>query len=255
MEGLILAAGLGTRLRPLTNDRPKALVEVEGHTLLEICIHRMAAAGAKHCVVNIHHFAPMMREYIATREWPCRVSISDESDMLLDTGGALRHAAPLFSGHDTVLVHNVDVLSSIDLKSVVTQHDADGNMATLCASRRDTGRPLLFDKNGQLTGRANTNAESNITKEEHGQQQLAFSGITAINPALFALLPNDDHPYPIIDEYIRLSHEGHRIMCLLHQADQWLDAGRPETLAKASMFMPYVQFTPNETSRRKTTNH
>lgn len=227
MEGFILAAGLGTRLRPLTNNRPKALVEVQGRTLLDICIHRLAAAGVEHCVVNVHHYAEMIKTYLWLRQWPCRITVSDESELLLDTGGALRKAAPLFSGHDTVLVHNVDVLTGIDLGAMVAEHEAADNLATLCASRRDTARALLFDDEGRLLGRAGG--------EEAGR--LAFSGIAAVSPALFDLLPEADHPYPIIDEYIRLSHEGHRIVRWLHAAEQWLDVGRPETLAKAAGFL------------------
>lgn len=227
MEGFILAAGLGTRLRPLTNDRPKALVEVGGRTLLDICIHRLADAGATHCVVNVHHFAPMVKSYLAEHQWPCRISVSDESGLLLDTGGAVRRAAPLFSGRETVLVHNVDVLSGIDLRAVVDRHEADGNLATMCVSRRQTARALMFDTEGHLLGR----------EGDAAGELLAFSGIAAISHDLFPLLPESDHPYPIIDEYIRLSHEGYRIMNYLHQADQWLDVGRPETLAQAATFI------------------
>lgn len=227
MEGFILAAGLGTRLRPLTNDRPKAMVEVNGRTLLDLCIHRLADAGATHCVVNVHHFAPMVKAYLAERQWPCRISVSDESGLLLDTGGALRRAAPLFSHHETVLVHNVDVLSGVDLRAVVRQHEADGNLATMCVSRRNTARALVFDADGRLLGR----------EGDAAGDTLAFSGIAAVSPELFSLLPEVDHPYPIIDEYIRLAHEGYRIMNYLHPAGQWLDVGRPETLAQAATFI------------------
>lgn len=227
MEGFILAAGLGTRLRPLTNDRPKALVEVQGRTLLDICIHRLAATGVEHCVVNVHHYATMVKSYLEQRQWPCRITVSDESELLLDTGGALRKAAPLFSGRETVLVHNVDVLTGIDLRAMVAEHEAAGNLATLCASHRHTARALQFDAEGRLMGRA----------EGEVSGKLAFSGIAAVSPALFDLLPEADHPYPIIDEYIRLSHAGHRIVRWQHAAEQWLDVGRPETLAQAEEFL------------------
>jgi len=231
MEGLILAAGLGTRLRPLTNDRPKALVDVDGHTLLEMCIVRMAAAGVEHCVVNVHHFGDMMIEYINSKRWPCRVTISDERGLLLDTGGALKHAAPLFDGKDTVLIHNVDVLSGIDLRDVATRHLAAGNLVTLCVSKRDTKRMLLFDRDGMLVGRAETNAI------QDGDMPLAFSGITAVDPKLFEMLPEADHAYPVIDEYIRLAHDGNRIGSYIHPAEKWLDVGKPETLAQATTFL------------------
>ena len=118
MEGFILAAGLGTRLRPLTDDRPKALVEVGGKTLLQHAIEKLQASGISHIVVNVHHFADNVVSFLRSRQWQCTIDISDESSLLLDTGGGLKHAAPLFSGCENVLVHNVDILSDIDLRDV-----------------------------------------------------------------------------------------------------------------------------------------
>lgn len=224
MEGFILAAGLGTRLRPLTETRPKALVEVDGRTLLDICIHRLADAGISRVVINVHHFGDMIINYLRQHEWPCEVVVSDERTLLLDTGGALRHAASLFSGDEPILVHNVDVLSHINLQQLESHHCKEGNLATLCVSRRDTKRRLLFDDNGRLVRRA-----------AEGEKGLAFSGISMVSPALFPLLPEADHPYPIIDEYIRLT-AGHRIGCFIHPAEDWLDVGKHETLDKAQLW-------------------
>lgn len=227
MEGFILAAGLGTRLRPLTDDRPKALVEVGGRTLLDRCIHRLADAGVCRVVVNVHHFGDMVINYLKGHEWPCDVAVSDERSLLLDTGGALRHAAPLFSGSEPVLVHNVDVLSRIDLAAVVAAHEANGDLATLCVSRRDTKRLLSFSPDGRLIGRCNSTLPA-----PNSEPAMAFSGISVVSPALFPLLPDDGHPYPIIDEYIRLTAT-HRIGCFVHEAADWLDVGKPETLEQA----------------------
>ena len=224
MEGFILAAGLGTRLRPLTDDRPKALVEVGGRTLLELCIERLATAGVSRCVVNVHHFGDMVIDYLSAHDWPCEVAVSDERALLLDTGGALRHAAPLFTGRDNVLVHNVDILSHVDFHDLETRHRAEGNLATLCVSRRDTRRLLLFDTEGRLQRRA-----------MEGEKGLAFSGISMVSPELFALLPEADHPYPVIDEYIRLTAT-HRIGSYQHDAEGWLDVGKPETLEQARLW-------------------
>ena len=226
MEGFILAAGLGTRLRPLTDDRPKALVEVQGRTLLEICIDRFAAAGIRHVVVNVHHFGDMVIDYLHSRQWPCDVTVSDERAMLLDTGGALRRAMPLFSGCEPVVVHNVDVLSRIDLQQLERAHHEQGNIATLCVSRRTTQRLLAFTPEGRLMGR-----EGESLSEPH--EALAFSGITMVSPMLFHLLPEADHPYPIIDEYIRLSTAGEHIGMFQHKAADWLDVGKPQTLEQA----------------------
>lgn len=218
MEGFVLAAGLGTRLRPLTDDRPKALVEVGGKTLLQHTIEKLQASGINHIVVNVHHFADNVVSFLRSRQWQCTIDISDERNLLLDTGGGLKHAAPLFSGKENVLVHNVDILSDIDLCDVEAQHKRDGNLVTLCVSQRQTKRLLEFNADGLLVDRA--------------EQGLAFSGVSVVSPALFALLPEADHPYPVIDEYIRLSRS-HRIGCYRHSPDHWLDVGKPETLEQA----------------------
>ena len=222
MEGFILAAGLGTRLRPLTDDKPKALVEVNGVTLLEHTILRLEEAGIRHIVVNVHHFADKVIDFIHSRPWQATLDISDERPLLLDTGGALRHAAPLFSGHENILVHNVDILSDLDLRRVENRHSSQGNLATLCVSDRPTARKLLFDADGLLVGRA--------------EEGLAFSGISVVSPDLFPLLPEADHPYPVIDQYIRLSAAGRRIGSYLHAPDGWLDVGKPDTLEKAQQW-------------------
>ena len=218
MEGFILAAGLGTRLRPLTDDRPKALVEVGGKPLLQHTIEKLQNAGINHIVVNVHHFADNVVSFLRSRQWQCTIDISDESSLLLDTGGGLKHAAPLFSGNDNVLVHNVDILSDIDLRDVEATHRCNGNLVTLCVSQRPTKRLLEFDADGLLVGRA--------------EEGLAFSGVSVVSPTLFPLLPAADHPYPVIDEYIRLSRS-HRIGCYRHSPDRWLDVGKPETLEQA----------------------
>ena len=244
MEGFILAAGLGTRLRPLTNDKPKALVEVNGVTLLERTIRRMEAAGINHIVINVHHFAEKVIDFVESlkdkeskSQKVCKIDISDERDLLLDTGGGLKKAAALFSGRENVLVHNVDILSDIDLQEVERQHREQGNLVTLCVSQRETKRMLEFNNNGLLLGRAVTShlwlhkvADLSSPLTSH----LAFSGISVVSPELFALLPKADHPYPIIDEYIRLSQEGHRIGSFVHSPDHWLDVGKPETLTLAA---------------------
>ena len=227
MEGFILAAGLGTRLRPLTNDRPKALVEIDGVTLLEMAIHRLEEAGIEHIVVNVHHFGEKVIDFIGSHRWQARIDISDERQLLLDTGGGLKKAAPLFSGKENVLVHNVDILSEIDLRDVARRHREEGNLVTLCVSQRATKRLLRFDKKGHLAGRTDADDPGG----------LAFSGISVVSPELFPLLPEADHPYPIIDEYIRLSAEGHGIGCYRHSAEHWLDVGKPETLEKARLWM------------------
>src|SRR5690242_8171242 len=158
MKAMILAAGLGTRLRPLTNDRPKALVEIEGHTLLEITLARLRSYGVRDVIVNVHHFADLVVDYLKARDnFGMHIEISRE-DLLLDTGGGLKKAAPFFLSEGTgvdepFILHNVDVISSIDLDKMLLQHKESGALATLAVQQRATSRYLLFDEQGQLCGR------------------------------------------------------------------------------------------------------
>ena len=231
MEGFILAAGLGQRLRPLTNDVPKALVEVGGKPLLEHVVGRLMEAGVEHIVINVHHFADKIIDFVeclkvkeSKSQRVCRIDISDERSLLLDTGGGLKHAAHFFSGRENILVHNVDILSDIDLCDVERRHRMEGNLVTLCVSERESSskRMLEFSSEGLLMRRA--------------EKGLAFSGVSVVSPELFPLLPEDDHPYQIVDEYVRLSQEGYRIGSYEHPgtSDHWLDVGKPETLALAN---------------------
>src|ERR1700760_3667719 len=157
MKAMVLAAGLGTRLRPLTNDRPKALVEVAGHTLLEITLRRLASFGIREVIVNVHHFADMVVEYLQKNDnFGLRIEISREDDLLLDTGGGLKKAAWFFlegRTREPFLLHNVDVISTIDLERMVGSHRENKALATLAVQKRETSRRLLFDKHNQLCGR------------------------------------------------------------------------------------------------------
>lgn len=225
MEALILAAGLGTRLRPLTNDRPKAMVEIEGKTLFEITMQRIAEAGVKRCVVNVHYFGDKLIDFIKGREWPCEVLISDERQMLLNTGGALKHAAPLFSGKESILIHNVDIMSDIDFLALEKHHNESGNMVTLCCSHRETKRMLLFDKTGNLSGIYGQMDDTGLTP-------LPFSGVSIVRPELFSLMPADDHPYPVFGCYLEIAKQ-HHIGYFMHSAEKWLDVGTPEALERA----------------------
>ncbi|MDY5968583.1 MAG: nucleotidyltransferase family protein [Bacteroidales bacterium] len=230
MQAFLLAAGLGTRLRPLTLTRPKALVEVRGKTLLETNIERLAEAGAKRIVVNVHHFADMMKGYIASREWPTEVLVSDEAEKLLDTGGGLKHAQSLFMASEPILVYNVDVLSRFSLEGMLLRHKEERAMATLAVSRRETQRYLLFCNN-RLVGWCNKKSGEKLCIGEvclH-PYELAFSGIAIVEPRLLELLPPSSEPYPIIPEYLRLAKCEH-IEAYVHSASDWLDVGKPETL-------------------------
>src|SRR5215467_368896 len=157
MKAMVLAAGLGTRLRPLTNDRPKALVEINGKTLLQITLAKLQSVGVNEVIVNIHHFGQMVVDYLKARgNFGMRIEISYE-DVLLDTGGGLKKAAWFFQERDadpnqSFLLHNVDVVSNIDLLQMLQAHAARGALATLAVQQRESSRQLLFDEQGQLRG-------------------------------------------------------------------------------------------------------
>lgn len=234
MQAFLLAAGLGTRLRPLTDDRPKALVEVNGTPLLKIAIDNLIRQGATRIVVNIHHFADLMTDYIGSHRWDAEVLISDERDLLLDTGGGLKKAAPLFDNGQPIVIHNVDILSHVNLAEMVSQHADSMNIATLAACPRNTSRKLLFDTQRQLVGWTNHNTgEYRWTRQMVANyKEMAFSGIAVVNPQLLDLLPEADRPYPIIPAYLDIA-KNHRISYFEHSESDWLDVGKPETLKQA----------------------
>ena len=238
MDAFILAAGLGTRLRPLTDSRPKALLPVGGMTLLDIAIGKMTSLGISHIVINVHHFAEMIIEHVARRYKEVNIEISDERNLLLDTGGALSKAAPLFADADDILVYNVDILSSFDIGNMAAFHKQHHSMATLAVSQRNTSRQLLVDDEGRLTGWQNLSTGESISSSNNSQHSasMAFSGITMIRREIFPLLPTADHPFPIIPEYLRIADDW-PVYTYRHDPSQWLDVGKPETIAVAQSFL------------------
>ena len=239
MQAFILAAGLGTRLRPLTDSLPKALVEVGGKPLVKIAIDNLVHQGVSKIIINVHHHADLLTDYLYKQHWDAEILISDERSMLLDTGGGLKKAAPLFSSQEPILVHNVDILSHIDFHKLLKQHTDSMNLVTLAVSHRDTTRQLLFDHNKQLIGWHNQTTDETkwVHKPFPSFNSMAFSGITAIQPKLLNLLPPANTPYPIIPEYLLLAKK-HRISYFEHNAKDWLDVGKPETLQQAQSWTP-----------------
>lgn len=237
MQAFIPSAGLGTRLRPLTNDRPKALVEIDGATLLEINILRAIEAGAMRVVVNVHHFADKVKSFIESRDWESEVLVSDERSLLMDTGGGLKFAEKLFLPEEPILIHNVDVLTHLNLREIVSYHVDSKSIATLCVSERNTSRYLLADGERNLVGWTNEKTGEILWSREVRNQysKFAFSGIAVIDPALLSLLPEADKPFPIIPEYLRIANN-HTVKLNVHEAKDWLDVGKPETLPLASVF-------------------
>jgi mannose-1-phosphate guanylyltransferase len=239
MKAMILAAGLGTRLRPLTDSRPKALVEVAGRTLLEITLSRLRKCGVTEVIVNVHHFADMVVEYLkANKNFGMRMEVSRE-DVLLDTGGGLKKASWFFLEDPKrldkpFLLHNVDVISTIDLARMLQFHNEHHALATLAVQTRETSRYLLFNGQLQLCGRrAGRDQEPEIVHPSNQLQPLAFSGIHVVSPRLLPML-TEEGIFSIIPSYLRLAAQGENIMAFRADEYYWRDLGRPNDLLQAA---------------------
>lgn len=237
MKAMILAAGLGTRLRPLTNNRPKALVEVAGQTLLEITIARLRKFGVREVIINVHHFSGLIVNYLKLKNnFNMRVEISNE-DVLLDTGGGLKKAAWFFfeDGRPApFILHNVDVISTIDLGLMLESHQRNNALATLAVQQRETSRYLLFDEQMQLCGRRIVKEQkTEMAKPAEQPKELAFTGIHIISPQLLEMM-NEDGVFSIVDTYLRLTGEGEKILGYRAEGAYWRDLGKPENIKAAA---------------------
>ena len=240
MKAMILAAGLGTRLGPLTNDRPKALVEINGSTLLEIALTRLSTFGIREVIINVHHFADMVADYLrANNNFGIQIEISRE-ETLLDTGGGLSKAAWFFLKDDDALnepfvLHNVDVISTIDLRHMTEAHTAKGALATLAVQQRKNSRHLFFDEQLQLCGRQKETEKNReiVRGDASGLQPLAFSGIHVISPRLLSMIRHQG-VFSIIDVYLRLAADGQNIMGYRADGDYWRDVGKLDQVQQAT---------------------
>jgi NDP-sugar pyrophosphorylase family protein len=236
MKAMILAAGLGTRLRPLTNDRPKALVEVAGRTLLEITIARLREFGVREVIVNVHHFAGMITDYLREKNnFGMRIEISEEGS-LLDTGGGLKKAAWFFREEGPAaapfILHNVDVISTIDLRRMLDFHARNQALVTLAVQQRQTSRYLLFDEQMRLCGRRLVKErKTELVRPSPQLQEMAFSGIHVILPRLLEMM-SEEGAFSIVRSYLRLAGEGERIVAYRADGDYWRDLGNPESVAR-----------------------
>ena len=271
MKAMILAAGLGTRLRPLTNDRPKALIELNNRTLLEITITRLKSFGVTEAIINVHHFADMVIGYLKSKNnFNMRLEISREDNQLLDTGGGLKKAAWFFQENSATpdepfLLHNVDVISNIDLNAMLQFHKDHDALATLAVQSRASSRQLLFNHNLQLSGRHIDEKNTVISSEARNlsypspnadatrsplatghsplpQSQnsspllpLAFSGIHILSPRILPLLTESTPVFSIIDSYLRLASRGEKILAFRDDTSYWRDLGKPADLAQAAL--------------------
>lgn len=242
MNALILAAGLGTRLGELTSDRPKALVEVCGRTMLEHQLRHLSAAGFDRFVINIHHFAPKVKAILEEHQnFGLDIRLSDESDLLLDTGGGIRKAMRLFGNEQPVLVHNVDIFSRVDLKALYSGHIESGADSTLLVAQRSTSRYLYFDTDGLLRGWSNEKT-GQVRSPYPGFDKsrftpCAFQGIHVLSNTLLPLLDAiPESRFSITDFYVDNAARL-RLRSVLSDSNNWVDAGKPETLERAAQII------------------
>jgi len=235
---MILAAGRGTRLKSLTENTPKALVKAGAMSLLERLIMKMKTQGVSRIVINVHHYADQIIEFLKQKNnFGIPINISDERGLLLETGGGILKAAPFFRGDEPFIVHNVDILSDLDLKNIYQEHVNSGALATLAVKKRDTSRYLLFDKTMLMKGWENRSTGERILPAGDAGSLLpyAFSGIHVISPGIFPLI-TETGVFSIIDTYLRLCKE-EQIKGYRHEEGLWIDAGKPEGLEMANMLL------------------
>lgn len=237
---MIFAAGLGTRLKPLTDSMPKALVPIAGKPLLEHVILKLIAAGFDEIIVNVHHFPDQIIDFLkSNNNFGIRIEVSDERDFLLDTGGGIRKAAWFFDDGNSFLVHNVDILSTADLGALYHQHLRTNSLATLMVSRRDTFRYLLF--NGDLRLKGWVNEKTGETKpidlkKSQLYNKLAFSGIQVLSPQVFELMQKFEPRFSIMDFYLENASE-QLISGYVQQDYKMLDVGKLNILDEADLFV------------------
>nr|WP_298560803.1 nucleotidyltransferase family protein [uncultured Prevotella sp.] len=241
MQAMIFAAGLGTRLKPLTDRIPKALVRVGGEPLLKRVIFQLKDAGFTRIVVNVHHFSNQIIDYLRDNDnFGMDIRISDESDKLLETGGGIKKAWPLFDQKEPVLIHNVDILSNVDLKKFYQMEAETPLAARLLVSVRKTKRYLLFDDTMRLVGW--TNIETGEVKSPYKEldpmqyKMYAFSGIHMVAPSLFPLMEEEPDKFPIMDFYLRHCDKV-RIEGYVKNDLKLMDVGKQETLKEAEQFL------------------
>ncbi|MBD3288855.1 NTP transferase domain-containing protein [candidate division KSB1 bacterium] len=229
MKAMILAAGYGTRLQPLTDNKPKALVEINGIPMLEILIHRLIKANFREIIINVHHKADMITEFLQARNnFDIRIEISQEEE-ILGTGGGLKNAAYFFDDDEPFLMHNVDVISNIDLREMLELHRGSRNIATLAVMKRATSRCFLVGNDNLIYGHVNKKKKkTRLAKPAPDKtEELAFSGIHVISPDMLSQLSENGF-FSIIDIYLRLITTGHHIGVYRIDGHYWKDLGKPD---------------------------
>jgi NDP-sugar pyrophosphorylase family protein len=226
-KAMILAAGLGTRLRPITDTIPKALVKVNGRTLLEGAIRHLANYGVKEIIINVHHFADQVIQYLDQNiNFGLNITISNEKNQLLDTGGGLKKSSSFFTGREPFFVRNVDIISDLDLHTMMESHLQSHALATLAVRKRETSRYFLFNPDHRLCGWTNLKTGEKILSFEPlgNLEMLAFSGIQILNPEIFALI-TEEGKFPLTPLYLRLAKD-HLIKGFMDTSSKWKDVGK-----------------------------
>ncbi|MBN2667756.1 MAG: NTP transferase domain-containing protein [Bacteroidales bacterium] len=235
MKAILFSAGLGTRIQVLSNGLPKALVSINGTTLLERAIEYLNTYGIKTIIVNVHHESSQIKDFINNRQWPVEVIISDESDLLLDTGGGLKKVASELKDEAFFIAYNVDILTNLNLSKMIQYHKDKQPLATLAIRKRSTSRYFLFDENMNLKGWENKSSNKVIKHVETELNSYAFSGIHVISNEIFNLMPEAEI-FSLTPLYLNLSKD-HTINGYIHQEDYWFDVGKPESYHQADMFL------------------
>jgi len=232
---MIFAAGNGTRLKPLTNNKPKALVKIGGITLLERNIRFLKKYGINDITINVHHFSQQIIDFLKQHNFfDVSISVSNESDELLGTGGGLKKAIPFLNGNEDILIINTDILTNINLNSLFSFHNNSKSLSTLVVRKRTTSRYLLFDNNNYLTGWENIKTrERKIVRPEtiNTSKPYAFSGIQVISPKILSLITENGF-FSIIDLYLRLA-VNEKISSFIDNDSLWMDAGKYSEINKA----------------------
>jgi NDP-sugar pyrophosphorylase family protein len=241
MRAMILAAGMGTRLRPLTDTLPKALVKIRNKTLLEIAINNLVKYGFNKIIINVHHFADQIIEFIEQNDFNADISISDECDKLLDTGGGLKKTAWFFKDRVSFLLYNVDVISNLNLNTLYSTHTNSNALATLAVKKRESNRYLLLNSNNILCGWKDVQSGEEINSANINLlNEYAFSGIHVIDPKIFSLMPDYD-VFSMIDLYLKIMGD-QSIKGFVDNESLWLDVGKPESLRVAEKIFDDFSF-------------
>jgi len=242
---MIFAAGLGTRLRPLTENRPKALIEVAGMPLLEFSIRRLKSFGFREILINIHHHGEQILDFLKqNNNFGIRIEVSDERELLLETGGGLKKAAWFLDGAP-FLLYNADILSDLDLAMLYEIHLGSGNLATLAVQQRSSSRAFLFDENGALCGWQNTaTGEIKQSRPSETATPWSFSGIHVLSPGIFTFMPEAKVVFSIVDVY--LDAAATRTIAAYPHEGVWVDVGKLSEIEKAAGVIHQIAIAPKE---------